>query len=314
MNFTIPIRLIPHNLSFDFVGKRNIAFCFSIIVTIAAIAGFFTKGLNLSIDFAGGFAIEVSQIELEDARDVMSKLEYKGVTVQQQSAINGESLILIRMQPKNANSYQKEIEEIKNAIKTAINTKKTLNNINDYEDDLLFQRIDYVGPKVGKDFVQNALQAMIIALLVMMAYTWFRFEWQFGIGVMLALLHDAIATLGFYVISGYEFDLTSIAAILTIIGYSINDSVVIYDRIRENSKKMKGKKMHDIINLSINETLSRTLMTVATTLLVCAILAGFGGNSLRGFSVATFFGIAFGTYSSIYLSAPILILLQKIKK
>lgn len=299
MNFSIPIKLVPHNLSLDFVGKRKIAFGFSIIITIAVICLLFFKGLNLGIDFAGGLAIEVSNIEVEEAREVMQKLGYKGFSIQEQ-VDRGEATVFLRVQPKNAENYNEEIEYIKGALSQG----STSNSIS-------FQRIDYVGPKVGQDFINSAVQAMIVALLVMMAYTWYRFEWQFGLGVIIALLHDAIATIGFYIVSNYEFDLTSIAAILTVIGYSINDSVVIYDRIRENLKKYRNKAISTIINISINETLSRTIMTVATTLLVCGILAVFGGSSLEGFSMATLFGIAFGTYSSIYISAPILILLHR---
>ncbi len=330
MNFAIPLKLVPHDLKINFVDKRGMAFGFSIIITIMAIGLLFFKGLNLGIDFAGGLAIEVENIGVDDARQTMDDLGYNGFSVQQQSGSGANSMVLIRVQPKDVMHYTNDIEAIKNALTAKVRDNSEYDgkrdenasngsirsevegNIENQNSNSIisFQRVDYVGPKVGRDFVDSSIQALIVALLVMMAYTWFRFEWQFGVGVIIALLHDAIATLGFYSISRYEFDLTSVAAILTIIGYSINDSVVIYDRIRENLKKHRNKKISEIINISINETLSRTLMTVATTLLVCAILAGFGGSSLRGFSMATFFGIAFGTYSSIYISAPILILLH----
>lgn len=194
-----------------------------------------------------------------------------------------------------------KVQKIKNILSSAFNNQ------------IEFTRVEYVGPKVGADFVLNSFIALCASLVVMMLYTWIRFNWQFGIGVLIALFHDAIVTLGFYLITDYEFDLTSIAALLTIIGYSINDSVVIYDRIRENMSKYHSKSMNDIVNISINETLSRSIMTLLTTFLVCIILAIFGGDSLQGFGAAASFGIAFGAYSSIYISAPILTNFSKLK-
>jgi preprotein translocase SecF subunit len=198
------------------------------------------------------------------------------------------------VQPKNSNIEGKEIKKIQEILTQELDPK------------IEFRKSDYVGPKVGNELIENSVTALIVSLIGMLMYIWFRFDWQFGIGAIVALIHDAIITLGFYIVSGYEFDLTSVAAILTIIGYSINDTVVIYDRVRENMRKYKTHTFAQIINLSINETLSRTIMTVATTLLACMSLILFGGGILKSLSVALFIGISFGTYSSIYVAAPIL--------
>lgn len=171
----------------------------------------------------------------------------------------------------------------------------------------IVERLDYVGPKAGKDFFLNALKAVGAAMVVMLIYIWCRFEWNFAIGVIISLLHDAFITLGFYMVTGYEFDLTSVAAILTIIGYSVNDSVVIYDRIRDNRRRNSRESIQRLVDRSLNETLSRTVMTVGTTLAVCLALVFYGGSVLLGFSSAVLFGIAFGTYSSLYISTAVLL-------
>jgi preprotein translocase subunit SecF len=171
-----------------------------------------------------------------------------------------------------------------------------------------YRKVDFVGPQIGKQLIKSGAMAMILAFLAIMVYIWVRFEWQFGVGVLVALVHDVILSLGFMSMTGYDFNLSSIAAILTVIGYSVNDSVVIYDRIRENLRKYSNKKIVDLINLSINETLSRTTITVFTTLLANLALIIFGGEAIRSFSILVFFGVFAGTYSSIFISAPILTL------
>lgn len=299
ISFPLKFRLTSN---INFISVKGYAVIISAIITIATIIGLYTKGLNLGIDFQGGILIECSvtkqDINIQKIREAITAIGYNSFNLQEVQSNAGYNMML-RLQPKDVLHYENDISSIKLLLQNI-----TTNAIQ-------FEKIDYVGPKVGTNFVLNAIQAMVVALIVMMIYTWIRFQWQFGIGVMIALLHDCIATLGFYVISGYEFDLTSIAAILTVIGYSVNDSVVIYDRIRENLRKLRHKTMTEVINISINETLSRTIMTVATTLLVCLMLILYGGESLKGFSAATFFGIAFGTYSSIYISAPILTFFDK---
>jgi len=289
-----PFELVPHNTKINFIGARFAAFVFSILLSIGSIAIVFTHGLNFGIDFTGGIIMEArtqKNYEISDIRELLSDAGYTGATIQN---FGSNADLLIRLQPKEDEDQVKEVANLKSLMSNFL------------EGDVEFRRVDYVGPKVGKELVNKGLMALFLSLTVMTAYIAVRFSWQFGVGVIIALFHDAIATVGFYVVTQYEFDLYSIAAILTIVGYSINDTVVIYDRIRENMRKYKVSDMTEIINLSVNETLSRTIMTVSTTLIVCLALVVFGGEVIKGFSMAMLFGIAFGTYSSVYIAAPVL--------
>lgn len=291
----LPIRMIPVKTNFNFVKYKGVAFVFSLAISIMVLVSLFTHGVKLGIDFSGGIVMEVRaahDITVETFRETLSKYGYDGAEIQE---FGKEHDVIIRLQPKDAENQVAEVKKIQEAITQELG------------EGIEFRKVDYVGPKVGKELVANGLKALIVAIIGMLIYIWVRFDWQFGIGAVLSLAHDAIITLGFFVVTGFDFDHTSIAAILTIIGYSINDTVVIYDRIRENLRKHKDKPLKELINLSINETLSRTVMTVLTTLLVCLALVLVGGEVLRGFSMALFFGIAFGTYSSIYVAAPILL-------
>lgn len=290
-----PITLIPAGTQIDFIGKKSLAFAFSIALTLTICVLFFVKGLNLGIDFTGGIIFEIKtskEVDLKDLRDLLSNAGYKGATLQN---LGQADTILIRIQAKDNAEQKQEVAEVKDLL------------VQHLDSNVEFRKVDYVGPKVGKDLIFKGISATLLSLICMMIYIWFRFNWQYGIGAILALAHDAFVTLGFYVISGAEFNLTSIAAILTVIGYSINDSVVIFDRIRENFRKYKLKEVAKLINLSLNETLSRTIMTVLTTLVVCIALVVFGGEVIYGFSMAMLIGIAFGTYSSVYIAAPILL-------
>ena len=292
-----PIILIKHNTKIDFLKQRFFAYGISILLTLATLIGIFTKGLNFGIDFTGGVIMEISNpvhISADVMRNFLSDANYHKTVIQHDNKGN----IIIRLQPKNESDHAVEIEHLKSEI------SKKFSNTD-------FRKIDYVGPKIGYELIGKSILAVLLALVAMMIYVTIRFDWVSGVGVIVALLHDIIITIGFYIVSEFEFDLTSIAAILTIIGYSVNDSVVIYDRIRENLRKHPKKTIFAIINLSINETLARTTMTAATTLVVCLALVIFGGTALKGFGAALFFGIAFGTYSSIYISAPLLTLFHK---
>lgn len=295
----LPIILFKSGTHINFMKYKKAAYFFSIMLTIVTIISLFTKGLNFGIDFAGGVMMEIDNTQntasVETTRKILEEQGYESIVVQQ---VNDR--IMIRLHPKNITNYNVEMQAVKELL-----SKENPNTV--------FRKIEYVGPKVGSQLVTKGVTAMIFTLIAMMIYVTCRFNWIFGLGIIIALLHDIIATIGFYVISGFEFDLTSIAAILTIVGYSVNDSVVIYDRIRENIKKTSQKNFGDIVNLSLNETLSRTTMTVTTTLIVCLSLIMFSGINLRGFSSALFFGIAFGTYSSIFISAPLLLILNKNK-
>ncbi|CAG7591459.1 MAG: protein translocase subunit SecF [Candidatus Midichloria sp.] len=295
----LPIILIKQNTKINFLKQRYIAYLISAVITIVTLICIFTKGFNLGIDFTGGVIMEIgsSSITTNNMRSFLNQAGYHGAAIQHDEKNN----LIVRLQPKHDNLYASEIEVLKNSIATEFTGVE-------------FRKIDYVGPKIGDELINKGIIAVVLALIAMMIYVAIRFNWVFGIGVVIALVHDIIATLGFYIFSRFEFDLTSIAAILTIIGYSVNDSVVIYDRTRENLRKHAKKSIAELINLSINETLSRTIMTAATTLVVCIALVLFGGPALKGFGAALFFGIAFGTYSSIYISAPLLTLFYESKE
>jgi preprotein translocase SecF subunit len=189
-----------------------------------------------------------------------------------------------------------------NAVKAALAER--------FGQDISYRRVEFVGPKVSEDLLWNGTQATVYALLAILAYVWFRFEWQFAVGAVVALVHDAVTTIGLFALFGLEFNLTTIAALLTIIGYSINDTVVIYDRVRENLRRYKAMPLPDLIDLSVNETLARTVMTSLTTLLALLALVAFGGPVIRGFTVAMVWGIVIGTYSTIYVASPMVLHLR----
>ena len=277
---------------FDFYSYRNYGFLFSIIFTIATIIGYCFSGLNLGIDFKGGIIIEVTSETPGKIKDSLSA-KYSDIVLQQL-----DKNLVIRLQ-NTENSSVKITDQIKSEI---LQIDKKAN----------FLKIDFVGPKISNDLVKKAGLAFFWSLFVVMIYILIRFNWKFSVGAILSLIHDLTASIGFFVFTGYEFNLTSIAAILTIIGYSVNDSVVIYDRIRENSSNSTQNYLTPkVINKSINETLSRTLMTFLTTFVACLALWVFGGENLRSFSAVITFGVAFGTYSSIFISANVLPFLAK---
>ena len=277
---------------FDFYSYRNYGFLFSIIFTIVTIIGYCFSGLNLGIDFKGGIIIEVTSETPGKIKDNLSA-KYSDIILQQL-----DKNLVIRLQ-NTENSSVKITDQIKSEI---LQIDKKAN----------FLKIDFVGPKISNDLVKKAGLAFFWSLFVVMIYILIRFNWRFSVGAILSLIHDLTASIGFFVFTGYEFNLTSIAAILTIIGYSVNDSVVIYDRIRENSSNSKQNYLTPkVINKSINETLSRTLMTFLTTFVACLALWIFGGENLRSFSAVITFGVAFGTYSSIFISANVLPFLAK---
>lgn len=283
---------------FDYIGNKWIGFAVTGLLVAATIYSLATKGLNFGIDFTGGIVIEAraeTDAKLDKMRKILGTGEFGDVSLQ---AFADPRDVMIRLQSTNEDSQQALVE----TIKTKLNAE--------YGEKIEYRKVDYVGAVVGKELIEGSIIALGLSLLAMMAYLWFRFEWQYGVGGITALFHDALITLGFYSITQLQFDLTSVAALLTIVGYSINDSVVIYDRIRENFRKFKTLPIADTINLSVNETLSRTIMTGSTVLLTAGALAIFGGEVIYGFSTAMIFGVLIGTYSSIYISATVLIFLK----
>jgi preprotein translocase SecF subunit len=293
-----PFRLLPTTPKFDFVRVRWLGFAFSILGVALTVFLLFTKGLDLGIDFSGGILFEVRSEQTSDIgkmRVLLNTPEIGSATLQQ---IGDDRTVMIRIQPKEGVSQAELVEQV----------KSTLNE--GYGSPIEYQRVDYVGPQVGDEMVEGSIIAISLGMLGIMFYLWFRFEWQFGLGGVLAMLHDAILVVGFYLVTGIEFNLTSVAAILTVIGYSINDSVVIYDRIRENMRKYKKKSIEEIINQSVNETLSRTILTGGTLVLAVSTFVVYGGDVLYGFSLAMLVGTIIGTFSSIYVSATILVYIR----
>ncbi|NRB10542.1 MAG: protein translocase subunit SecF [Rickettsiaceae bacterium] len=291
-----PLRLFPPSSSFDFIRVKKLSYGLSIVLTVLSFLSIAIYKFNFGIDFVGGITLEVrtNQVpNLEAMRDELNKLDIGEIVLQN---FGSEKDLSIRVSVSSEESLVKNIELI----------KKTLAEKFPYEFE--YRKEDFVGPQIGGEMIKSGAMAMFLAFLAIMFYVWVRFEWHFGLGVLIALVHDVILSLGFMSYTGYDFNLSSIAAILTIIGYSVNDSVVIYDRIRENLRKYHNKNIHDIINLSINETLSRTTITALTTLIANLALIVFGGEAIESFSVLVFFGVFIGTYSSIFISAPILTL------
>ncbi|MGB4191922.1 MAG: protein translocase subunit SecF [Rickettsiales bacterium] len=295
MNIYFPLRIISDKIKIDFMGIRFFNMALSLIMLLVSLFFIGNKGLNFGIDFKGGTIIEAKlkvQPELTSLYDELHQLNLGEIYIQNIDVTN----LIIKL-----GSNDKNEEQIKNItiLKDALSSY--------FKNDIEFTKVEFVGPQVGAALIKDGILAMLFSFAGIMCYIALRFEWQYGLGIIIALVHDTVFTLGFMSVTQLEFDLTSIAAILTVIGYSVNDSVVIYDRIRENILKYKNISAKEMINLSINETLSRTMLTVLTTLISVAALIVFGGDKLHSFSVTVFFGIVVGTYSSIYISAPILI-------
>ena len=279
----------------NFYRYRISAFIFSLLLILFSIFLFIKDNLNLGIDFKGGILIEANFKTSPDLSDLREQLIGMSVGNFEIQEFGSSENILIRIEK---NSEKKEEQN------TLINNIK-----NELPSEIDYRRIEFVGPKVGKELQIMGIKAVLFSLIAMFAYIWFRFSgWQFGLGALVALFHDVLSTIGFFSLTQIEFNLASIAAILTIAGYSINDTVVVFDRIRENLSK-KESLFSDLLNLSISQTLSRTLMTSLTTLLALLALYIFGGEVVRGFVSAMMWGVLIGTYSSIFIASPLIALL-----
>jgi preprotein translocase SecF subunit len=291
-----PLKFVPDDTKLRFLRYRFVAFALSAVLIVASFGVLFSKGLNMGIDFTGGVLIELRTEEPADLAQMRGLLSGQGFGEVSLQNFGDAHEVLVRIQANDQNQ---------SAIVST--TKEVLGSAISNVD---FRRVEYVGPTVGQELVRAGFTALGLSLIGMMLYVWFRFEWQYGVGGIVALIHDSIILLGFYAIMGLDFGLSAIAAILTVIGYSINDSVVIYDRIRENLRKYKKMPLNELLDLSINETLSRTILTGGTTLLALIALAIWGGEIIRGFALAIGFGVVIGTYSSVYIAAPILSMMQ----
>jgi preprotein translocase subunit SecF len=290
----IIIRRVPQ---IDFMRWHVFGFVFSLALTALTIGIFLTAGLNYGIDFVGGMLIEArtttGPADLAAMRAKLDALKLGEASLQQ---FGGPDDVLIRLpqQPGGDAAQMKAVQLAREALGAGIE----------------YRRTEVVGPSVGSELIQAGVLATVLSLVAILIYIWFRFEWQFGVGATIATLHDVITTVGLFAIFQLEFNLTTLAAILTIAGYSINDTVVIYDRMRESMRKYRTMPFRDLINLALNETLSRTILTVSTVALAVLSLLLFGGEVLRGFSIAMLWGIVIGTYSSLFIAAPLLYYVQ----
>ena len=291
------IRWIKKDLKINFLRVKNIATILSVLAIISSLFFLVYKNLNFGIDFKGGTLIEIKkekELSIAEIRSQLSELNIGDIQIQ---TFGSDDIILIRIENSTnltTNADMSSIELIRSSLG---------NNV-------IIQRTEIVGPKVSSELIQKGIIAIIIAVLLMLFYIWIRFEWQFSIGAVTALIHDVMITMGIFSLLQIEFNLSIIAALLTIIGYSMNDTVVVYDRIRENLRKYKQMNIFDLINQSLNETMSRTLLTSVTTLLALFSLYFLGGEVLKGFTLAMIIGVFIGTYSSIFIASQIILYLN----
>jgi preprotein translocase subunit SecF len=291
------LRIVPDDTKFDFMRFRRISFPVSAALSILAIVLYFTHGLNFGIDFEGGTLIEVQaksgQADLQAMRSTLSTLGLGEVQLQQFGG-PAEVLIRIAQQPGGETAQQAAVEKVRGALGS----------------DVEYRRIEVVGPRVSGELLYKGILGLFAAIAAILVYLWFRFEWQFALGAMIANVHDLVLTLGFMSVTQIDFDLTSIAALLTILGYSLNDTVVIYDRIREMLRRYKRLSMPDLLNISINATLSRSIVTHVTVAMSLLALLLFGGPAIHSFTATMMFGVVLvGTYTSVFIASPILIYL-----
>jgi len=294
----ILIRLVPKQTDINFLGARKAGFALSGLAAIGSVIFFLVLGLNFGIDFRGGILVEArveTGADIAAMRDSVSTLGLGDVSMQEFGDPR-DVLIRVEEQEGGEQAQQAAVDAIKAIFATEIG-------------EVEYRRVEFVGPKVSAELIRDGVLALTIALAAMMFYIWLRFEWQFSIGAIIALVHDVFLTIGVFALTRLEFNLSIIAAILTIIGYSMNDTVVIYDRVRENLHKYRSMPLVDLLNKSVNDTLARTVMTSVTTLLALFALFFFGGEVIRGFTFAMIWGVLVGTYSSIFIAAPALIFL-----
>ncbi|WP_267381376.1 MULTISPECIES: protein translocase subunit SecF [unclassified Sphingomonas] len=293
------LKLVPDDTNIDFVALRRMAFALTLALSIAAVALVFARGLNFGVDFAGGLMIEEKFPSPPSVDAVRSAVDRLGVGEASLQQLGGNNSVTIRL-PTQKSADEGATNAVVKKVETALAQQFP---------GATFSRYSTVSGKVSGELVQHGLLAVFLAILGIGLFAIFRFEWQFGVSTIVAIIHDLLMTLGFFALTHLEFDLNIVAAVLTIIGYSINDKIVIDDRIRENMRRYRKMDMRQIINLSVNETLPRTVMTSATILLALVALLLLGGHVLRGFTAAMILGIFVGTYSSIYVSSSLLITL-----
>ncbi|MCP4384857.1 MAG: protein translocase subunit SecF [Hyphomicrobiales bacterium] len=291
------LRLVPDGTHFRFMWLRRFNFPISLLLSVVSVVVFVLIGPQYGIDFRGGTLMELKPLSesttVSSIRSTLDSLNFGDVQVQEVTDITSGTNILVRIQqqPGGDEAQQEVITKVRATL----------------GDSVEFRRVEVVGPRVSGELAYNGALAMLLAMFGILIYIWFRFEWQFAVGAIICTTHDVLMTLGFFTLFQLEFNLASIAALLTIVGYSLNDTVVVYDRIRENLRKFKKMSLAELIDRSVNEVLSRTIITSSSTLLALLALFIFGGSVIRSFVAAMMFGIVIGTYSSIFIAAPLLI-------
>ena len=292
------MRLIKHKTNIDFLGvtRRKIALILSVVFVLVSFASLYTRGLDFGIDFTGGVLLEVGYQQAADIEGIRDDLADAGFTDAQVQQFGDDTDVLVRLPPQG----DAEPNEIRRQLQAVLESGGETVDL---------RRVEFVSPQVGEELAEQGGLAMIFAMLMIFAYVMFRFQWKFAAGAVAALAHDVIVTVGFFSIFQLPFDLTVVAAVLAVIGYSLNDTVVAFDRIRENFFKLRGVSADESMNVSINEMLARTLITGITTLLVLTALLVLGGESIAPFSIALIVGIIVGTYSSIYTASATALLL-----
>ena len=293
------LKMVPEGTNIKFLKWKKVALALSVLMMVGSIGLFAALGLNIGIDFAGGTMIQVkteAPADVGQFREIIGGLDLGDVSIQE---FGSNRDLLIRIE-SDADDKERQAA-IARLVKDALNAQIQ---------GLSFEREEFVGPKVSEELVRDGILAVLFAVGAVLIYIWFRFEWHFGVGAVIALAHDVILTIGFFAVTRLEFNLSIIAAILTIIGYSLNDTVVVYDRIREKLRKYRKMELEDLLDMAINKTLNRTVMTSVTTLLALFALFFFGGEVIRGFTAAMIWGVFVGTYSSIFIATPVLVYLK----
>ena len=290
------LRIIPDDTTFGFMRFRRVSFPFSAFLSVVSVFCFFFVSMNFGIDVTGGTLIDMQaksgKLDVAAVRQKADALHLGEAEVQEFGNSGGVSM-RFGIQPGGEQGQQRVVELVRHT----------------FGDEFSFERVEVVGPRVSGELVQSGTLGVVLSIVAVLIYLWFRFEWQFAVGAVIATLHDLVLTIGFFAISQIEFNMTSIAAILTIVGYSLNDTVVVFDRIRELLRRYKRMPTVELLDLSINSTLSRTVMTSITTMLALLALVLFGGPVIESFAYAMMFGVVVGTYSSIFIAAPVLIYL-----
>lgn len=289
-----PLHLVPANTRIDFLRFHKFTFVLSIVMVLGSIGLIATKGLNFGIDFAGGIVMEVKSPDASaDLGAMRSELNNLGLGEVSLQEFGSPDVVLIRIpqQDGGETATQEAVAKVQDSLGS------------NWE----YRRTETVGPKVGSELIEGALIAFLLAMGGIMAYIWFRYEWNYGVNALIALVHDCVTTVGLFALIGLEFNLTTVAAVLTIAGYSVNDTVVVFDRIRYELRRYKTMNVRDVINLSLNATLSRTTVTSGLTMVSVLALAIWGGEAMRGFSIALVWGIAIGTYSTLFMATPLLL-------